>query len=706
MSKPTPRTSSFEPDFQSVLADTLKETTDCLCSLDAFWKAADKKGERGASLAAAALAVNHIHHAWSSFAGVDQWLARLARDLAYEEQLLHTADQIRVHCAATVAQHLSDSPFINTIHSRARLKRVIALLTEHGSELSVDELFSAARSLLDLIEVENQPEGFEAIMLLLEARRSDAALNPLWLGRALVYGGRCYLRFNLDQKRQRFRERALRAWREAHELGRKHKLSPLLFDVAHAEILDASTRGEIDALPLLLADMELALDTRRPMQLSEYFVQRAKLALYEEDVQTAATASADAARYARLAHAPERQVGPHVLAQVWSLALGARYAAAREMLAANIASQAGRPKQILLCIDAFLCALAARDTDGPDTPRHRSFLADAIKQAVELQWPNYLSSLPKLSSLVSADALNANIEPAFVRAIIAQRKLPPPMIECPAWPWPIEITTFGGFTLKRYGERVEFQGKVQKKPLELLKCVAAAGPRGVSIPLLSEILWPDAEPERARTTFKVTLSRLRNLLGVANAMNLTDTRVALNREIVRADCEQFDALAGAIESVTFGNPPNVVDKSATAPLGRLAERVLSVYAGGFLGDEPCNRWLQSSRVRWHARFIRVIAQTGLLIEAEDGVEAAIRLYERAAERDATAEELHRRLIAAYIQQGEHAQAMSVFLRLRHNLALLLGVMPSEKTLALIAPLNPVAEGRVATPGARGTLRLN
>ena len=237
--------------------------------------------------------------------------------------------------------------------------------------------------------------------------------------------------------------------------------------------------------------------------------------------------------------------------------------------------------------------------------------------------------------------------------------------------------------------------------------IATAGPRGVSIALLSEILWPDAEPERARTTFKVTLSRLRNLLGVANAMHLTDTRVALNHDIVRADCERFDALADVIERLSSASPPNVADKSTTAPPGRFAEHILSIYAGCFLGDEPCNRWLQSSRVRWHARFIRVVAQAGSLIEAEEGGgEAAIRLYERAVEQDATAEEQHRRLIAAYLQQGEHAQAMSVFLRLRHSLALLLGLMPSEKTLALIAPLNPVAEGRAAPPGAHGALRLN
>jgi DNA-binding SARP family transcriptional activator len=327
--------------------------------------------------------------------------------------------------------------------------------------------------------------------------------------------------------------------------------------------------------------------------------------------------------------------------------------------------------------------------------------------AAQLQWPNYLASLPTLASLVSGDALNADFEPTFVRATAAQRKLPPPEMDCAAWPWPLEVTTFGGFALKRFGEAMPFEGKVQKKPLELLKSIVSVGRRGVSIHLLCEMLWPESPPEQARTAFKVTLSRLRKLLDVANAFEMTDTRIALNSEVVRVDCARFEMLgdaldtAGAPTTTTTGSMPDKIANASVPSLTALAQQFVAVYRGRFLGNEPCNRWLQSARERWHTRFVRVVISVGTRIEAEHGVDVALPLYERAVEHDALSEELHRRLIAAYVQQGEHAEAISVFRRLRQNLSLTLGVMPSEKTLALVAPLGTATEkhGAAFTPKA-------
>ena len=684
--------------LQAVLSDTFGETVDCLDRLDALWQEANVANDHRVRLLLAAIAVNHLHHAWSSFAALNEWLARLARDLPEADAIPAPADKIRIHCAAMFAHHLSDNPCADTLSIAERLTRAIALLTEHGAALPVNELFAAARSLLDFIEIENAPDGFEAILMLLEARKTEPALDPLWRGRALVYGGRCYLRFNLLQTSKRFRERALKLWKEAHELARTHNLRTVQFDVAYAELLDAATRGEFDAVPLLLADMETALDARRPMQLSEFFVQRTKQALIENDVQTALSASADGLRYAKLAETPEKQIGAQVLGRAWALAMDGQYAAARERIATNIAAQSGRPREIILCIGAFLGALEVREAEGPEGTLYRQRLRDAMTRAATLKWPNYLSSLPTLASRVSGDALNADIESAFVRATVAQRKLPPPVTDCAAWPWPLEISTFGGFALKRFGEPMPFEGKVQKKPLELLKSIVSVGRRGISIHLLCEMLWPDSSPEQARTAFKVTLSRLRKLLDVANAFEMTDTRVALNSEVVRVDCVRFDVLADALDT-TGAN-------AAVPSLTSLAQHFVSIYRGRFLGNEPANRWLQSARERWHTRFVRVVIDAGARIEAEGNIDVAISLYERAVEHDTISEELHRSLIAAYMHQGEHAQAINVFRRLRQNLSLTLGVMPSEKTLALIAALGSNTERPGAPTPHASTRRLS
>jgi LuxR family transcriptional regulator, maltose regulon positive regulatory protein len=696
MPKAQSRAHSSDASFRAALADVFRESADCLVALDTLWSKTNAENDSTNCLRIAAAAINHIHHAWSSFAGLDEWLARLGRDLPNATAFEDIADEVRVHCAAIVAHHLSDAPFTDPAPRSERLATAISLLVKHGNALPANELFSASRSLLDFIEIENEPDGFEAILMLLESRRNDADLNPLWQGRALVYGGRCYLLFNLQQNSKRFRERALKLWLEVRALARMSNLPTLQFDVVHAELLDATTRGEIDAVPLLLTDMEGALDSKKPMQLSEYFVQRAKLALFDEDAQGAMTASADALRYVKLAIAPEKQIGVQVLARVWALALGGEYAAARETLAVNIASQSGRPKQILTCIDAFLNALAVRFAHGAANITYRQALTDAMSQAASLKWPNYLSSLPKLASLVSADALNADIHAPFVRATITQRKLPPPSTECAMWPWPLLITTFGGFSMTRFGEPIEFEGKVQKKPLELLKCIASAGARGLSIQLVGEMLWPEAESEQARTSFKVTLSRLRKLLDVADAIDVTDTRVSINRRVVRVDCTNFEAAAEGIESaIAKGEAPPVL----------LAEQFAALYRGRFLGDEACNRWLQSSRERWHTRFVRVVIAAGTAMEVAGLYDEAVSLYEQAVQQDSLSEDLHRHLIAVHIKQGEHAAALNVFRRLRQSLSLALGVMPSEKTLALVTPLGVTAD-KHANPTARDAARPN
>ena len=701
MPKAPPRKPAAPATLHAALAWVFSESADCPARLDALWLSADAEKNHRLCLLLSAIAVNHIHHAWSSFAGLDTWLSRLAQDLPQEAAVTDAADKIRIHCAAMFAHHLSNAPFADALSVELRLQATIALLTRHGAALPPNELFSAARSLLDFIEIENAPDGFEAILMLLEARKLDPDLNPLWRGRALVYGGRCYLRFNLLQKSKRFRERALKLWKEAHELARTHNLRTVQFDVAYAELLDAATRGEFDAVPLLLADMEASLDARRPMQLSEFFVQRTKQALIEADVQTALSASADSLRYAGLASAPEKQIGAQVLGRAWALAIDGQYAAARERIAANIVAQSGRPREIILCISAFLGALEVRDADGAKGANYLQRLREAFTQAARLQWPNYLASLPTLASRVSGDALNADIEAAFVRATVAQRKLPPPEQDCAAWPWPLEISTFGGFALKRFGEAMPFEGKVQKKPLELLKSIVSVGRRGISIHLLCEMLWPDSEAEQARTAFKVTLSRLRKLLDVANAFEMSDTRVALNSEVVRVDCARFEALGDALDAADTAPLSRTTVNVANTGASSLVQQFIAVYAGRFLGNEPANRWLQSARERWHARFVRVVIDAGARIEAEGNIDVAISLYERAVEHDTVSEDLHRSLIAAYMRQGEHAQAVSVFRRLRHNLSLTLGVMPSEKTLALVATLNTAHEkiGASIPPGA-------
>ena len=81
------------------------------------------------------------------------------------------------------------------------------------------------------------------------------------------------------------------------------------------------------------------------------------------------------------------------------------------------------------------------------------------------------------------------------------------------WPWPLKINTLGQFAMERDGEAVRFSGKVQQKPLLLLKALIAFGGREVKEEQLCDALWPDAEGDLAHRSFETTLYRLRLLLG-------------------------------------------------------------------------------------------------------------------------------------------------------------------------------------------------
>lgn len=82
---------------------------------------------------------------------------------------------------------------------------------------------------------------------------------------------------------------------------------------------------------------------------------------------------------------------------------------------------------------------------------------------------------PGVTARLCAKALEMGIEKAYVKEIILRRRLTPPLeagtgaLALDEWPWPLKIYTLGRFEIVRDGTPLVFSGKVQKKPLEMLK---------------------------------------------------------------------------------------------------------------------------------------------------------------------------------------------------------------------------------------------
>lgn len=259
-------------------------------------------------------------------------------------------------------------------------------------------------------------------------------------------------------------------------------------------------------------------------------------------------------------------------------------------------------------------------------------------------------------------ALEAGIEPEYVRRLIRAHQLVPDgaTADLEGWPWPVKIYTLGRFTLVRDGQAVTFSGKAQKRPVDLLKTLVAFGGREVSEATVLDALWPEADGDAAAASFNMALKRLRGLMGNPKAVALADRKLTINPQLCWVDVWAFER--GISDSKNM----------------RQVERALALYRGPFLGTEETG-WSLSARERLRAKFLGAVRFLGKQLEARQRWADAVQLYERGLSVDDLAEEFYQQLMLCHDRLGRRGEALSVYTRCKKSLAMHLGVVPSETT---------------------------
>lgn len=277
-------------------------------------------------------------------------------------------------------------------------------------------------------------------------------------------------------------------------------------------------------------------------------------------------------------------------------------------------------------------------------------------------------------------ALERGIEFDYVQNLIRRRGLVhdalPLHVE--SWPWPLKIFTLGRFSLLRDGKPVRFSGKVQKKPLSLLKALITLGGREVTEEQLLDILWYDADGDIAHKSFATTLHRLRKLVGNERIIKLREGRLTLDTRYCWVDVWTFERLLGQINAAwKEGTEENKVKQTI-----QLAEKAIEIYKGPFLSGEADQPWTISYRERLRSKFLRIVRKVGLYWEDVGNYEKAVECYQKGLEVDDLAEEFYQRLMICYLELGRKAEALTVYNRCRNTLSMVLGVEPSPSTEAL------------------------
>ena len=175
-------------------------------------------------------------------------------------------------------------------------------------------------------------------------------------------------------------------------------------------------------------------------------------------------------------------------------------------------------------------------------------------------------------------ALSHGIQKKYVHALVAKHHLVPkgPGLTAEEWPWPVKIYTLGSFHVSVNGVNPFGGRKPQRKPLELLKLLAASGGRSIPEHFAADQLWPEMDGDATRANMKTTLYRLRQLIG-SQAIEFHEGTLNLNQGICWVDNIALQRLLSRVHEAMALNQLELACDFAYSSL--------QLYRGTFLLEE-------------------------------------------------------------------------------------------------------------------------
>lgn len=448
-------------------------------------------------------------------------------------------------------------------------------------------------------------------------------------------------------------------------------LDPLLFqslDVHH--LLGA---GEVAAARSLLGQMRAALPASRGAQMVDLQALDAQCLALAGDVAGALHGARETLRLAGEAGVPAREQARFDAflgaCHAWAGAYGEALACHDRALSNAYGMQAALLREERGLIDA--CAKAA----AGDGAQAAALMAAAMGSHRRRQANALFAPVPALAARVAALALENGIDAEHVGAVILRQRLVAPDRCVQGWPWPVAVRTLGKFELTLHGVAVAASGKVQQRPLALLKSLVAAGEGGKAQAALVAQLWSGTDV--ARSALNVTVHRLRKLLQSDAAVIVAGGRAQLADARVWTDVSALAELCAAIASLPAHAAPDRVK--------RCSATLLDLYRGPFC-DGAEETWVLPLRERARNQFLGAVGQLGVQLEAMQEWGCALSLYQRALAAEPLSEANYRGWMRCAHAQDGAAAAFGAYRRCRDTLSIVLGVAPSHDTEKLAVAL--------------------
>ncbi|MBL4775454.1 MAG: hypothetical protein JKY87_05310 [Mariprofundus sp.] len=251
---------------------------------------------------------------------------------------------------------------------------------------------------------------------------------------------------------------------------------------------------------------------------------------------------------------------------------------------------------------------------------------------------------------------------------------------------PIHIKTFDGFSIRLNGRCVQLHEWKGKKVYQLLLFLIASGGKNVSSDTISDIIWPDADGDKAMQSFEFSLRRLRNVLqkmlgsdvkGI-DLIPLDEGKLSLNPEYCSLDSWTWETYCN--QATTARREGNL------AKAFRLEQSAADMLQGEFLPGE--NDIIFTQQESWRRRCTHWISHTASLWmeHAYSSDVDVMPLLDKGVKIDPYSEKICMQSMRALLNEGYTVDAMRLF----HTWAKLikgdLGINPSVKVSALYSTI--------------------
>lgn len=175
---------------------------------------------------------------------------------------------------------------------------------------------------------------------------------------------------------------------------------------------------------------------------------------------------------------------------------------------------------------------------------------------------------------------------------------------------------------------------------------------------LAELFWPDLPATRARAALSTTLWRLRQMLGEANAILLTDkTTVQFDLQATYwLDIDEFDRLTQAL---AFQATPAQAEIPLTEERLMHFEQALALYRGDFL-EGVSDDWCVPQRTQWRERYFNTLTRFVEECQVQGELARALVAARQLVALDPYRQTVHQRLIELYIALNRVAEAQTQF----------------------------------------------